>query len=540
MKKNSVVEILRNEGPSLSSKLAKRLVTKYKISKEAARQRISRTIRQKQAMQLSYLTFPSNDRFLYLTKQYSSPDYWSELKLALINSNSCYGLAYSAIYARGGITPKSHFVTICGSPIKQKKHIAAETVLKNLLKAGIVKEQIFGGIGKSIILNEIVEQSSPEELHKISIGVQARILVETLILESVKEWLRNLGLASYDKVEIRGQDNALVSTFSWDLTAPSYLKAFSSWDTNKNKPIPAFITCDVLSAKVELDGIEPFLSKCRMLDNMRGGIRYFHMIVAERYSLEAFNEVKKSRLALPSTPESIFGKDIAEGLILLTEVLTDAAIKSLDLEKFNMLFSKLGAIEGAAGNLRGALFELFSAELTRFAFDAEPEINVICKADNKTAEIDVIAEKKYRKVYFIECKGYRPSSTISIKEVKKWLSKRIPVVRSWALSEGRWDNNIEFQFELWITGKLNQTSKNLIDKASRDTKKYKIVLRDSNDILELTKKTGNKALVKVFREQFLQHPLAEIERDINRMIPAKKFDTLQEIQKDDLDIEIPF
>lgn len=539
MKKNSVVEILKSEGPSLSSNLAKRLVVKHKIRKDAARQRISRTIRQKQAIQLSYLTFPSNDRFVYLKEQYSSPDYWSRLNSALLESNSCYGLAYSAIYARGGIIPASHFVIICGSPVRQKKHIAAETVLEHLLKAGIVKKQIFGGIGESIVLNEIGDQSSPEELHKISIGVQARILVEALILDAVKDWLRKIGLASYNKVEIRGHDKAKVSTFLWDLTAPSYLRAFSGWDNNKQKPIPAFITCDVLNTKVELDGVVPFLSKCRMLDNMKGNVRYFHMIVAETYSKEAFDEVKKTRLALPATPNSLFGKDIAEGLILLTEVLTDAAVKSLDLEKFNKLFLKLGAIEGAAGNLRGTLFELFSAELTRYAFYARPQLNVICKVKNKSAEIDVIAEKGNEKVYFIECKGGRPTSTLSDEEVKKWLHTRIPRINSWALLENRWDS-IEFHFELWITGKLTQISKELIEKASKNTKKYKIVLRESNDILELTKKTKNKALIRIFREQFLKHPLAEIERDIDRMVLAKKSDDLPVIQKDGSDIEIPF
>jgi len=543
--KNSIVAILLRDGPCLSSTLSKILVSRYNISKEAARQRISRSVKQAIVKQLSYLTFPSNDRFLYLPEQFSAPNYWESLRSALISSNSCYGLAYSAISLRGGIIPRTHFISACGSPIKQQKHIAAETVLKNLLRAGIVKEQVFDGIGECLILSEIVDQSSSEELHKSSASVQARILVESIMLDAVKDWLRKIGLASYDKVELRGSGNARVSTFAWDLTAPSYLKAFAGWNTVTNQPIPAFITCDVLNAEIGIDGIEPFLSKCRMLDNMKGNIRYFHMIVAAKYTQKAFNEIKKSRLALPATPKSLFGEDIAEGLVILTDILTDAASKSLDLDKFNTLFTKLGAIEGVAGNLRGTLFELFSAELTRFAFNADPELNVICKANNKKAEIDVIAERKYKKVHFIECKGYKPSSTISIEEVKKWLSKRIPTIRSWALSESRWDNDIKFQFEFWITGKLNPKSKELIDKASANTKKYEIILRDSNDILQLTKETGNKALIKIFREQFLKHPLAEIENDLDTMESTEKPIDLQMNIEEDLDFDeldklIPF
>jgi hypothetical protein len=213
---------------------------------------------------------------------------------------------------------------------------------------------------------------------------------------------------------------------------------------------------------------------------------------------------------VPATPSNLFGHEISEGLKILAEVLSEAASISLDLDKFEKLFSILGKIEGATGNLRGALFELFSAELTRFAYHARPELNVICKADGKEAEIDVLAEVKYKSVHFIECKGYKPTSTLSIEEIKKWLNERIPTIRKWALSEGHWGNDVELHFELWITGKLNPKSLKLIEKAISDTKKYKIVFRNSENILKLTKKTGNKALVKVLKEHFLNHPLASL------------------------------
>lgn len=509
--KNVVVEILRKSGPCLSSDLSKKIVSKLKINKDASRQRISRALKQSKIKQLAYLTFPSRVRFIYLEEQYFSPLYWKSLNSALIESSSVYGLAYSAIEARGGLIPFEHFISACGSPVRQKKHIAAETVLKNLILADVVEVKTNRGLGKYIVLREITDQNDDEFLAQLFSESKARILVESILLEAVKDWLKKLGLVSYNKVMIRGKTLPKVSTFAWDLTAPSYLKPFTEWDKTKNKPKPGFVTCDVLlNNEINKHSIVPFISKCLMINSMKKNVRFFHILVASKYTPNAFKIIKETGLIVPATPSNLFGHEISEGLKILAEVLSEAASISLDLDKFEKLFSILGKIEGATGNLRGALFELFSAELTRFAYHARPELNVICKADGKEAEIDVLAEVKYKSVHFIECKGYKPTSTISIEEIKKWLNERIPTIRKWALSEGHWGNDVELHFELWITGKLNPKSLKLIEKAISDTKKYKIVFRNSENILKLTKKTGNKALVKVLKEHFLNHPLASL------------------------------
>ena len=60
-----------------------------------------------------------------------------------------------------------------------------------------------------------------------------------------------------------------------------------------------------------------------------------------------------------ATPGTLFGRDVAAGLAALLHTLTKAAaIAAQRPEAIGELFDKLGAIEGASANLRGALFEM--------------------------------------------------------------------------------------------------------------------------------------------------------------------------------------
>ena len=49
----------------------------------------------------------------------------------------------------------------------------------------------------------------------------------------------------------------------------------------------------------------------------------------------------------------------------MIQTLDEAAKGVVDPEKFGQLFSKLGKLEGAIGNMRGAFFELLVAEVVR-------------------------------------------------------------------------------------------------------------------------------------------------------------------------------
>ena len=78
-------------------------------------------------------------------------------------------------------------------------------------------------------------------------NMQARLVVEDIMLKAVRGWARSLGLVSYDKTKIRGEDAILpqVGAFARDLSAPSYLGGLIERST-EGKPCPGFLVCDIV------------------------------------------------------------------------------------------------------------------------------------------------------------------------------------------------------------------------------------------------------------------------------------------------------
>lgn len=63
-----------------------------------------------------------------------------------------------------------------------------------------------------------------------------------------------------------------------------------------------------------------------------------------------------------AAPYLLFGREVAIGLAMLLTTLGKAAVIAVAKpEVITELFDRLGQIEGAAGNLRGALFEMIVA-----------------------------------------------------------------------------------------------------------------------------------------------------------------------------------
>ena len=133
---NLVKQFLKVNGPSLSTDISEHLVQELNITSAAARQRVSRE--GKELLRLDRF-FPRNAKFLYLQEQAGSFNYWQNLEQALLKTNSAIGHAISAIREREGVIPLKHFEIVCGSPIKQKKHIPANVILKQLQDANLIK-----------------------------------------------------------------------------------------------------------------------------------------------------------------------------------------------------------------------------------------------------------------------------------------------------------------------------------------------------------------------------------------------------------------
>lgn len=505
-----VRETLRELGPSVSTELVATLVDEHGLTPAAARQRVSRS---RAIKKLAYLKFPRGARFVYLEADYASPQFWQALTDALLRQSISYGGGLAALLARGGMMPVAHFYIACGAPIKQKGHVSAQAVLTQLKRAQLVQIVQVAGVGECVELAHQVE-ADPYEVATL----RARLHTETLLLNAVRDWARKLNLVSYNKVTIRDEADVQprVGTFEWDLTAPSYLSPLVQWNANRG-PKPGFLVCDVLTGvDVSARDLQPFINKCVKLRNLGRVGRSLQLFVADSYQREAFNLAKKNGV-IPATPATLFGIEVAEALQQLTDILKSAFPNEDTLRKIDTVFSSLSRIEGAAANLRGALFEFLVAEIVRVTSAySTVRLNEIVRDQYGTpAEVDVLVHHINHSVRFIECKGYKPGGMLPDKLVERWLKDRIPVIRNAAKSHREWRDCAQ-RFEFWTTAELSERARQMIANEVHRVRAYEIILVDREELCTRVEQTKNAAIKKTFNEHFRDHPLTEGEPSSER------------------------
>ncbi len=479
-----------------SGELAKLLI-QTGISPVAARQRIARA--DESVHFLDRLPLPRNARFVYLADQYGSPLFWTALIECLNEMPGAYGHALAAIRARGGVISQAHLTIATGLPVQMSRRLAAEEVGGRLEAAGLLQRVTVRGVGACLAFSKDLSY-----LQDPASDMIARLIVERVLLEAVKTWGKRLAIGSFNRFELRDEKEKQprVGAFEFDLAAPSYLIGLTKRVKGETL-VPGFMVCDVLlNGELTLEAIKPFIRKCQTLALGRNMPKCLPIFVSDRYKPDALNAARSAGI-IPATTESLFGEAVAKALKELTNTLKDAADRAIDPEKFAKMFDVLSSFEGVAGTLRGALFEFVSKDIAQKALHARTKMNTTIRSGGKdVAEIDLQAIVENHRVHFIECKGISPNSFVDADEVERWLHKRIPAIREWALQ------NLEFRgipmsFELWSTGELKPESLAAVGQASRDTKKYEIRWRGPAQIEELTESTRDQALLKVVRQHFV-------------------------------------
>ena len=507
---DSLTRLLQTLRPCLSTELVAALV-KEGVAPATARQRVSRSTEIKK---LAHLVFPRGARFVYLQSDYASPEFWHELVKRLLQHSASYGGGLAALMARGGVMPVRHFLIACGAPIAQKGHIPAQGVLDRLKSAQLVTCFDAPGIGECIELAQTVE-ATPWELNRL----RARLNTEAVLLSAVKDWARNLALVSYNTVALRDTDDGQprVGTFNWDLTGASYLGPLTQWDKAANKKKPGYLVCDVLlGVNVAAHELQPFINKCTSLRALAKVGRCMQVFVADGYTPEAFALARENGV-VPATTTSLFGLEVAKALRELTDILKDAYLRPDSFDRVAAVFDKLSHIEGAATNLRGALFEYIVADLVR---QRDPhtsiDLNEILKDDaGGQAEVDVLVYHANQSVRFIECKGYKPGGTVPDEMVEVWLKERIPVMRRSPQATWQW-RECRQVFEYWTSGVLSVRARGLIADEAARVKRYDLRVVEGDELGRLVAGTNSTALKMTFRQHFQAHPLSEIERVAKR------------------------
>src|SRR5690625_8011356 len=116
----------------------------------------------------------------------------------------------------------------------------------------------------------------------------------------------------------------MVSSYAWDLTAPSYLYPMVE-RYSKDTYSPGFVMCDVsLSSEGTEDGLRPFINKCDGVRGLKNLGRCLQIFVADRYTSSAFTLAKRKG-DIPATPATMIGKGVAGRLRTLLDPIKHAA-----------------------------------------------------------------------------------------------------------------------------------------------------------------------------------------------------------------------
>jgi hypothetical protein len=528
---NEIIKLLDRRGPGLTSDLAATLRSDG-LSADAARKRLSRL--PPEVNILRGIRFPKRARFIYLQDQFGTNEYWNALIEAVENTNSAYAAALAGLQARQGIVPLSHFPIISGAPIRQKGHLSHEVVLEGLLRIGLVDRYTVESIGECVALSSIVGDVSDRTL-------RARLLTEDILLDAVKSWAGKLNLASPNSLRTRGRFSIPnFSTFAFDMTGPSYLSPIRR--KKKDGISPGFLTVDVTTGLVLTPAhVRPFLKKCQSLLHLRTIRPFIPMLIADGFEENALHELRAAGV-MATTPSTLFGDDVGRALKDLFQTLTNAAaVAAAEPDKLENLFSKLSKIEGAATNLRGALFELIVGHMVREQFGGSIDIGkpVYDKVSKQGREIDVL-QVVQRKVGIYECRGYQPNALIGVDQIETWLTKKVPIIFNALHQEERFAG-ARLRFEFWTTGGFHPDAVAIFREAKRRTKKYDLVLRDGGAVKKFATGMSAPGALKILNEHYFKHPLREVtvipgKPDPTMIVtPVRMRDILKEDDEDDLE-----
>jgi hypothetical protein len=494
---DKTARLLNTHGPTRSSQLAEWLQSEFGISTEAARKQLSRARSPVRSFPFSLL--PKREAFFYLEGERGSERYWFNFLKALRETETVYAAAIDGVRARGGAVCVDEFPVVSGAPNQQQKHVPSSLVLSRLCESGFLRTINYAEFG------DLVTLAVPDLGHVDFAGIRAREMVEGVMLDGVREWARKNGLASYNTIAIRGENHPrLVGPYKWDLTGPSYLLPLR--ERVAAQQTHGFLVADAF-AGVSLDEnqVRYFVKKATGLRSTKKVGRVLPIIIAAGFTSEALTSGHRAGIVL-ATPDSLFGSHVARGLNDLLSTLTRSAeMVSGNPAKLASLIENLSEIEGAAGNLRGVMFELLVAYLVRQ--DGSIDMGRIARdaETGKIAEIDILSVTKGNCVAY-ECKGKSPGGTVSLAEVEEWL-RRLPTFRSHIRAQQNL-SEVEIRFELWTSGKFDPDAIAKLEQQKRFRTNAPIDWKDGKAVRDVSRGMKESRVTMAFDEHFFKHPLA--------------------------------
>lgn len=498
----SISDYLATNGPSRSSDVADWLVKEESLSSDAARKRLSVVRLKPPVLAFPVQLLPKKEAFLYLQHQRKEERFWLKYLAAMRESKSVFGLAIDGLVARRGVISVDEFAVISGaSATGLTGQLMARTVAERLIVAGVIERRLYDGV-------EYFETRRDVLGYPDYGGIRARTLTEKILLDGVREWVRKMGFASFNRVVIRGEaERQPIRSYMFDLAGPSYLQPLK-----QTKAQPGYFVADVFAQTViDEHHIQYFLRKTAVVHGLlrAKGAGLLAALVAEGFTSAALTAGHSAGVIL-TTPRELFGKRASASIQTLLQTLADTAAyaSAKGPDRIVKLIDDLAEIEGASGNLRGILFELISAYLARRnAVSIDMGVKAVEPASGKSADIDILSfSNQGSHCNAIECKGRKPGGSVSLEEVQDWI-RRLPIFTAHLRAMPHLRES-QLTFEIWTSGTFDADAISLLESEKSRRLKQPISWKNGNDVLRLALDGKEKAIGNALREHFLRHPLA--------------------------------
>jgi len=471
------IEILKIKGPLLSSMLSTYLSKSNSISINTASQRIARNNEIKKIKGF----FVSNQSLCYLEEQ-NNQALLDKLMDALQENGKKYWYCINALKLHGGVISLKYLQCYTNYPIQAlKSHIPFQDVMQNFINQEILvyKDQYF------MFSPRFAKQKTTLSSY------QAIELIKDSILDHFNSLAKNIGLISYKT----GEHFAEYGKFRWAFKGVSYV---GSRKNEKN----TFLLADILvgSAYYEKD-IDFFIQKLQHIKSFQNAPRVLPFLIVDNVSKKALELLKQNGIVVGLISE-LFGQKYAETLSELINILNNAgaSLKKTPEHYLDLIKQLRKYNEGLANNMKGILFEFLVGHIHSLNSNNSVDLGREIIENGSRHEMDVLSVYG-TKIIIAECKAQKGKIDIDI--IDKWLGTKVPAFKRWCNKQETWQNK-NLQFEIWSISGYTDEARAKLEKASADSKKYKIMFFEGDEMRKIALSMKNKKMKEALDKFFLK------------------------------------
>lgn len=474
----SIEIILRENGPLISSKLAKRLSIKESIPFNTASQKVSRNRKIKKIKGF----YTSNQSFCYLEEHEYNNDLYDDFIESLYENGRKYWYTINALKMHGGTLNKEFLECYTNYPIiPLKGHLPFNKIMQKFVQERILVYNdsyyslapIFNSNNITFIAHKTIEQ------------------IKINVLETFNSLAKNIGLISYNT----GESFKEYGKFRWAFKGVSTISGLIQ--NGKS----GFLLADIIiGTPIHEKDILFFIEKLNHIQSYKNALRLIPFLIVDNLDKKALGLLKNKGVIVGFINE-LFGNKYAEALNELINVLKNAgASLKKDPEKYLDLLAELRKYnQGLANNIRGTLFEFIVGHIHSVNCQSI-EIGREIIENNGKHEIDVLSIYS-DKVVFAECKAKK--SQIDLDTINEWISIKIPAFKIWFNKQEVYKKK-KLEFEYWSTSGFRYEALEKLENFSQSVNKFNISYFQANEIRERAISMENKKLKEALDNFFLK------------------------------------